>query len=223
MARLLHLDSSSRTDGSHSRQVAATFRATWEEHHPQGEVVYRDLAAEPLPHLVHTVRAVGLEPSQLTPVQAAGRALQDAVIDEFLAADAYLLSLPMYNFGIPSQLKAYLDHLLLVGRVLRNDGSPSPAAGRPATVVVSFGGGYGPGTPREDWDFVRPYLTKVLGETLGLEVEFVAVELTLASTVPAMAELIPLAEQSHAAAQTAADERARVTVQALNGVNRLAS
>lgn len=224
MARLLHLDSSARTEASRSRQVAATFRASWERHHPGGEVVYRDLAAAPLPHLIHPVRAAGLDPDQLTPDQFAGVALQDAVIDEFLAADAYLLSLPMYNFGIPSQLKAYLDHLLQLGRVLTTDGSPSPVAGRPATVIVSFGGGYGPGTPREDWDFVRPYLTKVLGQSLGLQVEFVTVELTLAAVVPAMAGLIPLAEQSVAAAHKAADQHARVTVTRLtNPDQRLAS
>lgn len=213
MARLLHLDSSARTATSHSRQVAATFRSTWEQHHPQGEVTYRDLAADPLPHLAHTVRAAGAD--AVTAEQAEAQALQDAVIDEFLAADAYLISLPMYNFGIPSQLKAYLDHVLHIGRVLSTDGSPSAVAGRPATVVVSFGGGYGPGTPRESWDFVRPYLTKVLGENLGLQLEIVSVELTLAATVPAMAELIPLAEQSSAAAHVAAGDRAKAVVELL--------
>jgi FMN-dependent NADH-azoreductase len=217
MARLLHLDSSARVDGSRSREVALAFRSSWERSHPEGEVVYRDLASDPLPHLVDAVRAAGVDAAEQTEDQRAALALQDRVIEEFLAADAYVLSVPMYNFGIPSQLKAYLDHLLLVGRVIMLDGSPSPVAGRTATVVVSFGGGYGPGTPRESFDFVRPYLTKVLEETLGLQVELISVELTLASSVPAMAGLVPLAEQSHEQALTRADERARSAVDLLAG------
>ena len=146
MTSLLHLDSSSRAEGSHSRQVA-TFKERWQREHPDNRVTYRDLASAPLPHLVQAVRAAGVPEADRTDGQREALALQDAVIEQFLGVDAYLLSLPMYNLGIPSQLKAYLDHVLAVGRVLMVDGSPSPVAGRPATVVVSFGGGYGPGTP----------------------------------------------------------------------------
>lgn len=91
------------------------------------------------------------------------------------------------------------------------DGTPSPVAGRPATVVVSFGGGYGPRTPRADFDFVRPYLSKVLSDTLGLEVEFITVELTFAAHVPAMAELSGLARISHQAAHERATTLGRAT------------
>ena len=206
---LLHLDSSSRTEGSQSRQVAATFRASWQREHPADPVVYRDLAAEPLPHLVQAVRAGELPAADHSPDQRDALALQDRVIEQFLAADAYLLSLPMYNFGVPSQLKAYLDHVMAIGRVLMTDGSPSAVAGRPATVVVSFGGGYGPGTPRADFDFVRPYLTKVLVDSLALDVEFIAVELTLAAHVPAMAGLVELGEQSRRDAHARADQLGR--------------
>ena len=211
MTTLLHLDSSSRTDGSRSREVAATFRESWRDHHPTGQVDYRDLAAQPLPHLIEAVLAGGVAEFERTDPQVGALALQGQVIDQFLAADEYLISLPMYNFGIPSQLKAYLDHLLLVGRVLKVDGSPSPVASRLATVIVSFGGGYGPGTPREGFDFVRPYLTKVLADTLGLELTFVDVELTLAATVPAMAGLIETAETSLQQAHRRADILARAT------------
>ena len=211
MSSLLHLDSSSRTEGSQSRQVADTFAVAWQLAHPDGTVTYRDLAAEPLPHLIHAVRATDVPEADLTEAQREALAVQNTVIEQFLAADAYLLSVPMYNFGIPSQLKAYLDHLLAVGRVLMVDGTPSPVAGRPATVVVSFGGGYGPGTPRADFDFVRPYLSKVLTDTLGLHVEFITVELTLAPDVPAMAGLVELGEQSRRAAHSLAGTLARAT------------
>lgn len=206
---LLHLDSSSRLDGSQSRQVAATFSASWQRTHPADPVVYRDLAHEPLPHLVEAVRAADVPETDRSDAGRAALALQDEVIEQFLAAETYLLSLPMYNYGVPSQFKAYLDHVLATGRVLMVDGSPSPVAGRPATVVVSFGGGYGPGTPRADFDFVRPYLTKVLVDSLALEVEFIGVELTLAAHVPAMAGLVEMGEQSRRDAHVRADELGR--------------
>lgn len=211
MTSLLHLDSSSRTSGSHSRQVAATFSARWQREHPGHSVIYRDLAAAPLPHLIQAVRAAGVPDDELDDAQRDALRVRDGVISQFLSADAYLLSVPMYNFGIPSQLKAYLDHLLAVGRVLKLDGSPSPVAGRPITVVVSFGGGYGPGTPKAEFDFVRPYLTKVLADTLGLEVEVITVELTMAPAVPAMAGLVELGKQSRQDAHARADTLARGT------------
>ena len=210
MTTLLHLDSSSRIAGSQSREVAATFRDTWRAEHPTARVAYRDLTADPLPHLIDVVQAGGVPEDRLSEAQRDALALQDRVVEEFLGADAYLISMPMYNWTIPSQLKAYLDHALAVGRVLTTDGSPSPVAGRPATVVVSFGGGYGPGTPRASFDFVRPYLAKVLGESLGLELSFVDVELTLAPYVPAMAGLIELGEKS----RDAAHHRARTLASA---------
>ena len=215
MTTLLQIDSSARREGSHSRAVAETFRAAWAAENPEGVITTVDLAEAPPSHLIDAVQALGTAEADRTRDQRDALARQSTVVEQFLAADAYLISLPMYNYGIPSQLKAYLDHLLVVGVTVPTDGSPSPVAGRPATVVISFGGGYGPGTPREDWDFVRPYLSKVLEGTLGLQVEFVAVELTLASSVPAMAPLVPLHESSRAAAHEQAGARARSTVHLL--------
>lgn len=217
MARLLHLDSSARTEGSHSREVAAAYRRTWQDAHPGGEVVHRDLALHPLPHLVTTVRAAGTPEQDRNGSERAAFALKQEVVAEAERADAFLISLPMYNWAIPSQLKAYLDHLLENGRTFTTDGSTPSLAGRPATVVVSFGGGYGPGTPRAGWDFVRPYLSTVLEQALGLQVEFVVVELTLAPYVPAMADLVPLARASREAALEQAGARARTVVERLAG------
>jgi FMN-dependent NADH-azoreductase len=128
--------------------VAETFRAAWAAQHPAGAVTTVDLAVAPLPHLIAAVQAAGTPEGERTADQRAALAVQVQVLEQFLAADEYLMSLPMYNWGIPSQLKAYLDHLLLVKTTLMADGSPSPVAGRPATVVVSFGGGYGPARRR---------------------------------------------------------------------------
>jgi FMN-dependent NADH-azoreductase len=139
----------------------------------------------------------GLVPhEQRTPEQRAAIAVRTELVDEVLAADAYLFAVPMYNWGVSANFKVWLDQVLEQGRTL---GLPeAPLAGRPATVVLSYGGGYFPGTPREGWGHVRPYLETVLGKALGLDVRFVVTQLTLAERVPAMAELIPQAKEQRA-------------------------
>ncbi|MFI6058620.1 FMN-dependent NADH-azoreductase [Streptomyces sp. NPDC051286] len=195
MATLLHLDSAVFPLGSASREVTATFVKTWLEQHPDGQVVYRDLAANPLPHLDATAAAAGGEDP-----------LRSELAAELEAADAVLIGAPMYNFSIPSTLKAWLDQVIIVGR---NAGPDSPVAGTPITVVASRGGSYAPGTPREDSEFVQNYLEKLLTNMFGAEVDFIVPELTLAHSQPAMAELIPLAEASRARAFTEATEKAK--------------
>jgi FMN-dependent NADH-azoreductase len=200
MATLLHLDSSVfPQDGSVSRDVAASFRRAWEAEHPDGKVVHRDLAADPLPHLDGTAASAAFVPAEArTPEQATAFALRDELARELEQADAVLIGAPMYNWAVPSTLKAWLDHVIINGRT---SGVESPsAAGTPTVVVASRGGGYGPGTPRESWEFVQNYLTKVLGEAMGLSVEFVVPELTLAARTPGMESLVELAEASRARA-----------------------
>ncbi|MBB5119876.1 FMN-dependent NADH-azoreductase [Streptomyces eurocidicus] len=199
MATLLHLDSSALPQGSASREVTAAFRKAWEEQHPDGTVVYRDLAADPLPHLdAAAVTAEFTDPADRTEEQRAGSARRHALADELERADAVLIGAPMYNFTIPSTLKAWLDHVLITGRTTGTENLPN--AGTPVTVVASRGGAYGPGTPREGFDFVTTYLEKVLGVALGMEVDFIVPELTLARAVPAMAGLIDKADASRARA-----------------------
>ncbi|MEW2486072.1 NAD(P)H-dependent oxidoreductase [Streptomyces sp. NPDC048411] len=195
MATLLHLDSAVFPLSSASREVTATFVKTWLEQHPDGQVVYRDLAANPLPHLDATAAAAGAEDP-----------LRSELAAELEAADAVLIGAPMYNFSIPSTLKAWLDQVIIVGR---NVGPDSPVTGTPITVVASRGGSYAPGTPREDCEFVQNYLQKLLTSMFGAEVDFIVPELTLAHSQPAMAELIPLAEASRARAFTEATEKAK--------------
>ncbi|GLW20767.1 FMN-dependent NADH-azoreductase [Microbispora triticiradicis] len=203
MSHLLHIDASARAKGSVSREIAATFRDGW-----TGTVSHRDLGAEPLPHLTGSAITSRWSPAdQHTAEERAAAALQDALVDELLAADAYLFAVPMYNYGVPSTFKAWLDHVLIVGRTVGV--AETPVAGRPATLVLSKGGGYRPGTPREGWDYAEPYLRRILGEVLGLDLHVIAAELTLADTTPAMADLRGLAAESLAAAHAAAGARVR--------------
>jgi FMN-dependent NADH-azoreductase len=209
MAHLLHVDSSALSAGSVSKEIADTFRKAWQEAHPDGSVTYRDLGLDPVPALVEAGIQAGQAPAeQHTREQAAAFALRSELVEEVLAADAYLFTVPMYNWGVPATFKAWLDQVILGGRTLTFDGNP-PLGGRPATVVLAYGGGYDPGTPREGWDFVQPYLETVLGKALGLELTVIKTQLTLAGRNPAMAELIPAAKELRAAAHSAAESHAR--------------
>jgi FMN-dependent NADH-azoreductase len=158
-------------------------------------VVYRDLAATFLPHLDMATVSAGVDD-----------ALRAELAAELEAADALLIGAPMYNFTIPSTLKAWLDQVIVVGH---NAGPDGPVAGTPVTVVASRGDSYAPGTPREDFEFVQNYLEKVLTGMLGTEVDFIVPELTPARSKPEMAELIPLADASRAKALDEAAQKGK--------------
>lgn len=185
MATLLHIDSSVFPgEASASRSVAAVFRRTWQEQHPDGTVIHRDLAADPVPHIT----ADGYRRRD-----SAAFGVRLALIEELERADAVLIGAPMYNYAIPSTLKAWLDNVILLGRT---SGESPSTLGKPVTVIASRGGSYEPGTPREGFEFVRNYLEATLGGSLGLEVDFIVPQLTMAPRNPAMAGLIPLYEAS---------------------------
>src|SRR5690349_8322482 len=109
LATLLHIDSSALSDSSVSREVTAIFRKEWQNRHPDGTVIYRDLARDPLPHLTEDGIIGSRTPASAhTPGQAEAAALRAALADELEAADAVVIGTPMYNFTIPSALKAWL-------------------------------------------------------------------------------------------------------------------
>lgn len=208
MATLLHLDSSvSPEGGSASRSVTAAFRNAWEEQHPDGTVIYRDLAAAPLPHLDGIAASAGFsDPATHTPEQQAAFALRVKLAEEVEQADAIVIGAPMYNFTIPSTLKAWLDQVIIMGRTI----GPEPSAkGTPVTVVASRGGSYAPGTPREGFEYVQNYLQAILGDGFGFDVDFIVPELTMAPSNPAMSELIPKFEASRAKAHEDAAAKAK--------------
>jgi len=196
MATLLHIDSSVFPAGaSASRAVADAFRTSWEEQHPEGTVIHRDLAAHPVPHLTADAHTAGFaDPATHTPEQAAVFTERVKLIEELEQADAVLIGAPMYNFAIPSTLKAWLDNVILMGRTAGTE--DSKIKGTPVTVIASRGGAYGPGTPREGFEYVQTYLRAVLAEALSMDLEFIVPELTLAPQNPAMSDLVPLYEAS---------------------------
>ncbi|GGT21596.1 FMN-dependent NADH-azoreductase [Streptomyces chromofuscus] len=195
MATLLHIDSSVfPSEASSSRAVTDAFRRTWQEQHPDGTVIYRDLAASPVPHITADAHTAGFaDPGSHSAEQAAVFAQRMRLIEEVEQADALLIGAPMYNYTIPSTLKAWLDNVILFGRTAGDNPS---AKGTPVTVVASRGGSYAPGTPKEPFEYVQNYLRAILSDTLALDLDFIVPELTMAPHNPAMAQLVPLFEAS---------------------------
>jgi len=202
---LFRLDSSIRTDGSVSREIADTLQRAYTDEHPRGVVVRRDLRTDPIAAEVWAVAALGsFTPTEhRTPAQRDAAALAATLADELLAADAAVIATSLYNFGVSQHLKTWID--LLVTDPRFGPGA-SPLAGRPVTLVIARGGGYGAGTPRAGWDHATPYLLRIFADMWGADVTLVDAELTLAPVNPAMAELIPLAENSKAQAHERAAE-----------------
>jgi FMN-dependent NADH-azoreductase len=132
------------------------------------------------------------------------RSLTKQFVEEVLAADTILLGLPLYNFGPPSSVKSWVDHLVAPGLSVDPATMTGMLGGRDLLVLAARGGGYAPGTPRDGWDHAEPWLPHALSLT-ALEPRFITAELTLADSNPQMAELKPLAAESLAAAQREID------------------
>jgi FMN-dependent NADH-azoreductase len=205
MAHLLHIDSSVRTAESVSRALTARAAGVWRAAHSGATVTYRDLGAKPIPHLdTKSGLARLIPPDQHTPAQAASWKLSQELVAEIKDADTILLGLPLYNFGAPSSVKAWVDHIVADGLSMNAQTQEGLLGGRDLVVIAARGGGYAPGTPRDGWDHAELWLPHGLALT-GLEPRFITVELTLAEVNPAMSALIPLARESRANAERAID------------------
>lgn len=162
--KLLHLDSSVLGPHSVSRQVSAAIVDRLRQATPSLEVGYRDLTTTPLAHLsgLHLAARQGATPdAALQPDIAAGQ----AVLEEFLAADIVVIGAPMYNFTIPSQLKAWIDRILVAGKTFQYgpNGVKGLAGGKRIIVTLSRGGFYGADTPAAAGEHLETYLRWVFG------------------------------------------------------------
>lgn len=190
MNHLLHLDSSIRGADSRSRQLSAHYATVWQAAHPGGTVTYRDLAADPLPHLDLVVFESGfLPPEAQSDAHRRARALTDEVVGEVLAADTIVIGAGLYNFGVPSTVKAWADRIVVPGVTLDPSGGGGLLGGRKVVLAHAAGGGYGPGTPREGWDHRAPWFTHFWQQLGVTDLEVFSAELTLARESPAMAAL----------------------------------
>ncbi|KPY39802.1 FMN-dependent NADH-azoreductase [Pseudomonas syringae] len=176
---LLHLDSSILGANSVSRKLSASVVARLTETNPAVQVTYRDLAAEPIPHLSGAYLAAGQAgETQHVPALQADLALGSAVLEEFLAADIVVLGIGFYNFGIPSQLKAWVDRLAIAGKTFRytEQGPVGLAGGKRVVLAIARGGFYGPGTPTASFEHAESYLRGIFA-FFGIDhIEVVAAE-----------------------------------------------
>lgn len=141
MAILLRIDSSASGDNSKSRQLTNEFVEAWLAKNPNGEVIVRDVNAEPLPHLTsETLGALFTPAEERSPEQQAIVAIGDGLIEELEAADVIAISAPMYNFGIPSTLKSYFDYIARAGRTFQyTENGPVGLVNKDAYLFVASG------------------------------------------------------------------------------------
>ena len=156
---ILHIDSSITGDASVSRQLTSSIVERLKREQPGARIIRRDLAADPLPHL--TLEAMA----------------DSATVDEFLSADTIVIGAPMYNWNVPTQLKSWIDRILVAGRTFKytEAGPVGLAGGRRVIVALARGGFYEEGTPMRSLEHVETYLRGVLG-IIGIEPEFVAAD-----------------------------------------------
>jgi FMN-dependent NADH-azoreductase len=175
MPNLLVLQNSANLETSTSRRLVDTFVEAYVQRHPDAAIVHRDLARNPPPHLSPSL-AAALLPGQGAATPDIG--LADILTEELEAADIIVIGAPFYNFAIPSTLKAWLDHVVRVGRTFAYvNGAPRGLLppGKKVIAFVASGGAYAEG-PASAMDFVSPYL-KFIFEFMGVtDVEIVRAE-----------------------------------------------
>lgn len=207
MTSLLHIEVSPSGENSVSRTVSAEFLAAWKEKNPTGAVISRDLNANPVPHLdADAIFAGYMAEGDRSSEMAKKFNFRQELVKEITGVTDILISTPMWNWSVPSVLKAYIDQIIIPGTL---DGSGADGLkGKKVTIVIAHGGSYAPGAPRHGWDYATGYLKLVANALGATDVEVIIAELTLAGVVPSMESLIPMKEASLAKAIEAAKARA---------------
>jgi FMN-dependent NADH-azoreductase len=176
---VLHVDSSILGPASVSRRLSAFIVEAWKGKNPSSRVTYRDLAADPISHLNGSLLlASAIDASQHTPEISRELAVSANTMAEFLAADVIIIGAPMYNFGIPSQLKAWIDRLAVAGKTFTYtpQGPKGLAGGKTVIIASSRGGRYGAGTPLAAIDHQENYLKSTFGFLGIIDIRFVRAE-----------------------------------------------
>lgn len=167
MTHILHIDSSANVLGSFSKMLAQEFVAAWKAAHPSDIITHRDLGKNPVPLVDQNWLASVFAPPDavLTTAQRLALGASNALVDELLAADFYVFSVPMYNFTVPSTFKAYIDQIVRFGRTVApsSTGLQGLVHGKKMLIISARIGEYSKGGPRESFDFHEPYLRTIFG------------------------------------------------------------
>src|SRR5437762_13947806 len=160
MTTLLQLNTSIFSNGGQSSRLADSFVAAWRASHPDAEVVVRDLGQNPVPHLnVERFLSFLSKPDERSAAQQSVLDYSDVLIDELKRADVIVLGLPMYNFGVPSTLKAYFDYIGRGGETFRysENGPEGLLTGKEAYVFATRGGVYAGAASETETSYVRQF------------------------------------------------------------------
>jgi FMN-dependent NADH-azoreductase len=187
MATVLHIDSSPRGNESVSRKLSKEFVERWREGHPEDNIIYRDLGKQVIPVLTQEwVAASYTPPAQRTAVQQEVIALSDHLVDELLSADIIVLGVPMHNFHIPANLKAYIDQIVRPGKTFQYTGPNQVeglAKGKKLLVITSRGSDYRQGSGFEAFNHQDPYLRTVFNFIGISDITFINAEAQANPTV----------------------------------------
>ncbi|MFC5821403.1 FMN-dependent NADH-azoreductase [Nonomuraea harbinensis] len=203
---LFRLDASILPAASVSAEIADRAEAEWTAAHPWGTVTRRHLGTDPLAAdaWAQAATARSTPEADRTPAQRDALALAAGLAGELQNADAVIMAVPIYNYGVSQHFKTWSD-LAMAGAA---KGTPL-LKGTPAVLITTLGGGYGPGTPRDGWDHSTPYLKRVLADVWQADLTLIKCELTLAATTPGMEALRDLSARQRADALAAALEAGR--------------
>jgi FMN-dependent NADH-azoreductase len=206
---LYRLDASIRVEGSHSRALADIVEEEWNAGRPDDTVVNRHVGVDPVPATawplaVQSLMAPADEERTLEQLDAVALAAHE--VDLLLSADAALFAVPLYNFGVSQHFKAWVDLVITDPRMA---GEAPATAGTPAVLAVVRGGFYGPGSPREGWDYATGWMQRILSEVWKFDLEVVEEEFTLVGVNPALDEFKEMAVELRAKAEVNARERGR--------------
>lgn len=203
---LFRIDASILPGTSASAELADTVQAEWALAHPDAPVERRHLGTRPLPADAWTLAttAAFTPAPERTPAQLEAMALAAELVGELDRADAVLLAVPLYNYGVSQHFKTWAD------LVINGAGATTPVLKeKPTVLVATKGGGYRPGAPREGWDHSTPYLRRVLVDMWQADLTVVERELTLAAATPGMEDLRDEAARLHGDALDSAREAGR--------------
>ena len=166
MPTLLQIDVSPRGDYSVSRKLSAAFAEAWKAKNGGGKVIHRDLTKTDLTFVdMNWIAGAYSTPDQHTPEHKQALKLSNELIGELMEADQIVLGTPMYNFGVPASLKAWIDHIVRIGVTFSRDeqGYHGLVQGKKAAFLVAAGGNYAPGSPAETYNVETPYLKALFG------------------------------------------------------------
>jgi FMN-dependent NADH-azoreductase len=180
MKRILHIDSSPRGDRSISRSLTQEFISRWKETFPGDTVTYRDLGHYPVPLVDESwIAASFTPPEQITSQVATALTISDQLIDELLAADVCIFGIPMYNYSVPANFKAYIDQIVRIRRtfIVNERGEYQGLVHNKKMVVITArGGAFSPGTPYAEFDFQEPFLRTVFNLMGVTDITFIHAE-----------------------------------------------